>query len=369
MMPPSLVPEILSIVAVIAGTALILSTYRSGYSRPRIPVDESIVHEHGVQNHFSIGERVPLVEFLAAEVRRARNADQRLPHDAVITLTKSDMHRRHWRPKTDGAVLNSADIADADRPLDTALLAPNYWRGKDAEYNDGMMVHRSVLHSSVMKRLVVSRKHRTVFCPIFGVASSSLLEFLERADGSAPGSLPSLANFSVRDRERFLSSRDVFRFVIVRHPYMRAVATYNQGIASGDLDSPEYRHFMGLVRGKPLRENERELQKLSMLFFLTFLSKQHSTQLDEQFLSQTELCGIGSINYDLIGRLESLKADVARAANIMKVSFVSLNAIPIDGRRNTTETAIETFASSKHRSKAAKLYSADLTTLNYPSSL
>jgi Sulfotransferase family len=363
--------EIVSVFAAIAGVACVswgLSTSNTLFS----PNEELIVKGHGGRHQFSIGDRVPLVDFLAAEVRRAKHGRRRVPHDPVVSLSDADVRRRHWKLRSDGAA--SGDVSGSDS-VDAARLAAitpvdhQYWQRKDVDQYSSMAIERSLLVASVMRRLLVLRKHRAVFCPVLGVASGALVDFLEQAEGVGHGSLPTLADFSLRDRERFLTSDTVFRFVFVRHPFMRAAAAYNKGISSGDLDSEGYRSFMGIVRGRPLGEQERELQRLSMLFFLTFLGKQDPAHLDDRFAPQTQLCGIGLVDYHFIGRLETLGIDIVTAARSLNIDSPMLRKSASDKRINTTKTAIETFAVSKHRSKAAKLYAADLTALNYPASL
>lgn len=221
-----------------------------------------------------------------------------------------------------------------------------------------------------MGRILVATASRAVFCPVPGVADG-VVRFLERAEGVAPGALRSLASFSVRDRERFLTSSDVLRFVFVRHPFVRVAASYTDGVQGRELSSPEYRAFMGRVRGKKLTDTEHELQKLSMLFFLTFLGRQRIGELDDEFLPQVDVCAIdGTINYDMVLRQENFEDDMLKLAQLISID-TSVVDIPTAAGRDISqdlpefENAMDLFSSPKHRTKAAKLYGSDLTKLGY----
>lgn len=328
----------------------------------------------GAHHVFSTGEEVSLVDFLAAEVRRARRGDQRAAHDSVIALTEVELRRRRAKAhQAPGALARHEDESGDDLlPDDANSIDVGYWRGGDEKYQSAMSVERSTLRSKYMHSIFVVKSHRALVCPIRGSAGETIVNFLEKLEEVIPGTLQPLSSYSIRDRERFLASNDIFRFVFVRHPFYRAATAYLRGVSSGDIDSEAYRNFMGLVRGRPLNENEHELQRLSMLFYLTFLARQPAGSLDSQFKSQVDICGIGVVDYDVIGRVESFAHDIGRVAGRLGLDATAQAPTAADAERdhgvpdtNVSSASLQLFASSKHRSKASKLYATDLSTLGY----
>jgi Sulfotransferase family len=366
-----------SVAAVVLGLVLILVPLGRSPTLVFVPQEEPIVRGRGAHHVFSTGERVSLVDFLAAEVRRARRGEQRLVTQPVLALTEVEMRRRRLKTQR-GTGPTASSEADGDGgyvPANVTPVEQGYWRGKDGKYDSALGVERSTLRSPIMRRILVAASRRALFCPIQGVADGVLTDFIERAEGAVAGSLQTLASFSLRDRERFLTSKDIFRFVFVRHPFLRAASTHADGVGNRDLDSDEYRHFMGLVRGRPLSEHEHELQRMSMLFYLTFLGGQPSGRLDDRFLPQVDLCGIGRIDYELVGKLGTFEKDISTVAEklgihprILRPSAAALDAADA-GSASAAASALELFASSKHRTKASKLYAADLAALDFSATI
>jgi Sulfotransferase family len=366
--------HVVSVLAIVVGCFLIAAPLGTTQAPAFVPQDEPIVRSRGAHHVFSIGERVSLIDFLAADVRRARRGERRLANQSILSSTEAESRRR--RAQSRNTAVNSKHAGRNEgtdislRPQDAASLGRDYWRDNDGQYGSALSIERSTLLSPSMDRILVATRHRTLFCPIPGVADDTLVAFLEKAEGVPPGTLQRLSSFAIRDRERFLTSKTIFRFAFVRHPFIRAALIYTNGVNGRDLDSEAYRQFMGLVRGRPLRDHEREMQRLTSLFYLTFLGRQSREQLDEIFQPQVDLCGVGSIDYQLVGRLESFEADFSTVAEMLGVDPPTIAALANGEGQNSdgktiAETTQELFRSSKHRNKVAKLYAGDLETLGY----
>lgn len=362
-----------SILAAVLGSLLVAWSFRENPSLALTPQDEPLVRSRGAHHVFSTGERVSLIDFFAADVRRARRGEPRLANQPVLTLTEVESRRRRFQSREltvgkHGGITGAVDVSS--RPQDAISLPLSYWRGMDGQYNSAMSIERSTLLSPTMDRILVARAHRALFCPIPGVAEKIITDFLEKSERHLDGKLEKLSSFSLRDRERYLTSKDIFRFAFVRHPFNRAAATYHQGINSGDLDSVEYRDFMGRVRGKRLNEHERELQRLTTLFYLTFLGRQPPETLNETFRPQVNLCSVTTIDYQLLGRLESLDADIATVAEMLNIEPPTqpMSAL-LEGSesniKDVADTTHELFRSTKYRTKATKLYAIDFEKLGY----
>jgi hypothetical protein len=327
-----------------------------------LPQDEPIVRIRGGMHLFVTGERVSLVDFLAMEVRRFRRRDQRKANDRSVGLSVSELRRRRYRtrPRINSFANNFSAIpcCSSSKALDCS-----YWSKDEGTSDANLAVERKLLRSPIMKRILVAERRRIVFCPISNVASGTLTAIIEKAEGVTPGSLPSLSDFSLRDRERLLTKTDIYRFTFVRHPFLRALAAYDRGVSSGTLDSVAYRLFTGLVRGRSLRDEEHELQILPLVFYLSYISQQKRENLDELFLPQVDVCGIGSIEYNMVGRLERFEDDIRLVQNHLNLT----NFIVPPARQNSKALALapDIFLVHKHRAKAAKLYKDDLAVLDY----
>lgn len=311
------------------------------------PQEEPFVARGAAARTFDTAEAVPIAVFVAAAVRRVRGG---VRGGSVVALGER------------GRKARGATGATRALPIGNVREVP--WSLGGPAERGGMAVERRLLESPVVSRLSVAERARTLFCPVDGVASQQFMGLLEEAEGVGKGALPILTDFAVRDRERFLVRPDVFRFVFVRHPFVRALGAYLRGVDPAyGLESDHYREFMADVRGRRLTEQEHELQRLSLLFFLTFLLNRPPSDLPAQFMPHVELCSIGHINYTLVGRLENLAKDLLTVVHRLHLPVATL--LPQSGDTNASLTAPEVFKAAKHRSKAAKLYAQDLTTLGY----
>lgn len=362
-----------SILSVVLGSCLVAWSCRSSTSPILSPQDEPIVRSRGAHHVFTAGERVSLIDFFAADVRRARRGEPRLANQPILALTEAETRRRRAQIRDSNSFKHSSTNGVTDvlaQPQRAISLEPDYWRGEDMLYQSALSIERTTLLSSAMDRILVARGMRAMFCPMPHVADTLLTDFLAHAEKEHGGKLERLSSFSLRDRERFLTSKDIFRFAFVRHPFTRASATYHTGVESGNLESKEYRQFMGLVRGAPLSEHERELQRLSTLFYLTFLGRQPSESLDETFQPQVALCNIGSIEYQILGHIESFDADIATVAEMLNINTpeqpmsVALETLESNAGE-IAATSKEMFRVAKFRNKATKLYAEDFAKLDY----
>lgn len=354
------------VVLTTAGVLLIFGSISSSVADRFIPQDEPIVQSQQGLRCFATGERATLLDFLSAEVRRARRHAVRGAEDAILCTASSESRRRKALKLGPGS---PHDVVESQQNVRDVLNLPKeYWSQDGEAFGAPLGVSRSVLTSRLMDRILVVPSHRILYCPISGVASRTITALLSANQKSTDFTgTYRLSELSLRDRERFLLSTTVHRFLFVRHPFARAVAAYNRGISSGPVDSPDYRAFMGLVRGRALSEHEHELQKVSFLFFLTFLARQNAADLDEQFIPQSLACGTGSIDYDFTGRLETFDEDIQALCEKTGLNKDLIGPSPPTS--NASAEARELFSSLKHRTKAVKLYGVDLDAFGYAASV
>ncbi len=248
-------------------------------------------------------------------------------------------------------------------PLPSPKIAID-WPREDSAREQTLSVPRNALQAPVLSRIKVFPRLGLVFCPVPGVASRSLLSSLSAVEGITH--IPTLGSYAPRDAERLLARSEVIRALFVRHPYTRALSTFYRGRAYADrygLEHPKYREFMSMVRGHPLAAEDHELEPVNLLFFLTFISGQSKEHLWEPLRPVKDLCGLGTIEYGFVGRLERVDKHLEELSRRLGVR-ISLPSPPFPPS-NASETVRQMFESRSRRDKAAKVYKEDLDLLDY----
>ncbi|PXF48970.1 hypothetical protein BWQ96_01312 [Gracilariopsis chorda] len=233
---------------------------------------------------FSCGESVPIDEVFRAIYHR-----QFIPNpesEPIVPLTESDARRR--------------ESAHIRLPPQSHSLQWSH------TYFHSMVLPRQFLKSPLVDRLLVvtdnADRPRAVYCPVFGTMHEAL-----RAHLGTRYTLRPLWQFSIRDRERLLTTSEIFRFLFVENPVRRLQHIFQNATDQG-LNSESYRNFLSQVRGVPLAKDERIMQLLTPKFFLAFLSR--LPVLTHTFASQSDSCGYSVIQYHLAGHVESFSEHI-----------------------------------------------------------
>lgn len=240
------------------------------------------------------------------------------------------------------------------------------WARADTANERVLSVSRNAIHAEALHRLFVFPRLGAVFCPVPGVASRAIISALARAEGITPERLPRLSEYAPRDRERFLSRPEITRILFVRHPYARILSAFYAGrrwVDEHGLEHPSYREFTGRVRGHPLAVDDHELEPMPLSFFLTFLSMQERSLLWEPFRPVSDLCGLGLLKYDFVGRMEHLEHHLHSLEHKLDAVLHPLTPSLISS--NASTSVKEVFSTKIRRNKAAKLYKTDLELLGY----
>lgn len=223
--------------------------------------------------------------------------------------------------------------------------------------SDAHPLPRSLLVSPFMSRLLVSPAHAFLFCPLFHSHHHSLLSHL-------PAPLFPLSSFSLRDRDRLLSSPTILRFLFVRHPLSHLLFIYLNATSS-PLSSSSYHTFMSKLRQSPIPQNAHELQKVSFPFLLTFLSRQGPENAHPLFQSQTRLCGYGQVAYAFVGTVENFRHHVADLDHRLQFTTTRALATPDQLTDKSVEEARRVFQSRRLMNKAVKFYADDFKNFHY----
>ena len=240
---------------------------------------------------FDPGEPVRFDEFISHEVMRNRQGKRREVLDGTVPLSSTARRKRRS--------LHERSVTKAH-----GLPLPIEWDSESG--SEVMKLQRSTLDDAHVKKLHVGTleskegSRRWLFCKVNSVGEGVLEEL---------GSSISLGDYSVRDRERWLQRGDVLRWLVVRDPWSRVVQFWMNGVKNS-LNSSEYRRFMSTVRGRRLRENEHEVQKVSLLMYLMSLARQPQSSMGDDVSPITQLCAFYRINYTSIVRWEQAQDDL-----------------------------------------------------------
>lgn len=264
------------------------------------------------------------------------------------------------------------------------------WIGDDTEKERVMQISRQILMSPEVGRLytVVSKSGHShsangyergtpvaLFCATPGAARHALLTHLSRTHSLIP-----LSELSMRDRERLLVRESVFRFMFVRHPFVRTLAAYRRAtVGVSDASDKRFRTLMARLRGSALEPGVRELQIISFRMFLALLGNrgdyyQGDASLknvasninvydnDDDLHPQNKFCAVQTVNYSFIGRIEHFTRDLLVVNNWLKIRST---ALPPHHSSGAADAAASVFQDSRIRRKATRLLQDDLRAFGY----
>ena len=274
------------------------------------------------------GSRVPL-SLVMDSYHRQSMRQPLAPYltPALVPLASEDLRRRR------SALQSLSQLSMTT----SAQYYPLFW-GSNATINTSatLSVSRRHLQSSLMDHLHVILRNCdaqimtpvAVFCPVLGVASTSLLQAL--ASGTNRCSKP-LSMFSIRDREHLLRSPSTPRILFIREPVSRVVSLHHRLMTAGP-SSQFYISVMAVLRGESLPPSARHLSVISLPFLIALLSHSH-VSLPAELIPVTQWCQPSFVHYDHIVRLENLHDQLAQLSSTLQLDSIYL---PSASNRSTT---------------------------------
>ncbi|KAM9836065.1 carbohydrate sulfotransferase 10-like [Aulostomus maculatus] len=210
------------------------------------------------------------------------------------------------------------------------------------------------IKKSVLDRIYVSDKNKILYCQIPKLANTQWKKILMVLNGAYPDvkKIPDkIANDQKKNgliRLSSFSSQDIttrlhtyFKFFIVRNPFERLMASFNDKFVKNPKFEPWYRHDIAPAPlAKTLNsklDNAIANAGLQFQHFARYLGDVgNRKRLDQQFgdhivdwMTYAELCAPCEINYNVVGHYETLQKDapyILRAAGISKlVSFPAIH--------------------------------------------
>lgn len=180
------------------------------------------------------------------------------------------------------------------------------------------------------RNIIVSERSGLLYCPIPKAANTNWKYLIRKWEGYDDYANVHLAHSPHTSGLRYLSDYHpreaakllprLYKFTFVRDPYSRLVSAYMDKLRNVDKDyvRSEYRTFLAAVVGWKRARDLNDDERPSFRTFIDSLAQTPRSEMNAHWRPQVDLCGIGEMNYDFVGRMESLAKDanvVFRALN------------------------------------------------------
>ncbi|XP_004629595.1 carbohydrate sulfotransferase 13 isoform X2 [Octodon degus] len=242
-----------------------------------------------------------------------------------------------------------------------------------------------LLRPEDLRHVLVDDAHGLLYCYVPKVACTNwkrvLLALSGRAHGDpsaipahqvhAPGSLPSLADFSPAEINRRL--RAYLAFLFVREPFERLASAYRNKFARPYSEAFQRRYGTRIVRRLRPGAHADALAHGHDVRFAEFLSYllDPRTRRDEPFNEHWErahaLCHPCRLRYDVVGKFETLAEDAAFVLDLVGESKLSFPTPPRPKAAAVRDQAARLFQdiSPFYQRRLFDLYKMDFLLFNY----
>ncbi|XP_021369323.1 carbohydrate sulfotransferase 11-like [Mizuhopecten yessoensis] len=247
---------------------------------------------------------------------------------------------------------------------------------------------------STLTHLVVDDKYRLLYCYVPKVGCSNWKRIFLHMTGmfdktkKRPGDIThNETHFKYANRLRFLTDysipgihdrlRNYRKFMFVREPLERLLSAYRDKFAGVGLEDKTFQKKANNIYKmqhpeSPIKGNVKK-GDVNFLDFVKYLVQENqfrdeSFQYDEHWERQSQLCLPCQINYDYIGKYETIEDDadyLLKRAGLSRYSFPKRSAFYNATRTN--ETLVNYFSQipSFYRKRLQKFYQSDYLLFDY----
>ncbi|NWT84329.1 CHST8 sulfotransferase, partial [Lanius ludovicianus] len=238
---------------------------------------------------------------------------------------------------------------------------------------------RSKLDSRVANQLFVEHKHKFIYCevPKVGCSNWKRTIFLLQSGLNAKASeiehdhihqtsvIKRLVNYPPALQKEYLSNYTKVMFT--RHPLERLVSAYRDKLLHSE---PFYSTTVANEIRAMFRKNKNSTEKVSFQEFVSFIIAKPPHTLDIHWKPMPLLCDPCNIQYDILGKYETLGLDSERVLEVIgapeSLQYPSLKRYGSE-KRTYRDITLEYLRqlTSEQIEKIKKLYEMDFFLFNY----
>jgi len=152
----------------------------------------------------------------------------------------------------------------------------------------------------------------------------------------------------------FFSSR-LFRFTFVRNPYARALSCYLEKIVADEGERGRHQAWLGFFQAQPV----------SFLQFLQAVDRIADRDRDIHWRSQAMLINDQHIQYNYIGRFESLQRDFPQVLDHLGIDREKAPLLDISHHKTNASARLQEIYGPDEEALARKIYHSDFLRFGY----
>lgn len=232
-------------------------------------------------------------------------------------------------------------------------------------------------------KLVISRRYRLIYCPIPKVACTTVKSFLRKSEGFSDfldiekahdvgnNGLTIPPMLSEPEREDILGPQsNYYAFVFVRNPYTRLLSAYKNKVESihtweETALSKYWRELVSAMRNEVPPSANSALRPVGFEEFVELVDAIDFSTLDEHITSQVSLACLTVLQYDFIGRFESLETDFALVIDALGMSGEISAREQFPGNVTDASALMDCYYNSRLRRSVSEKFQADFEAFGY----
>ncbi|CAI5481556.1 unnamed protein product [Closterium sp. Yama58-4] len=231
---------------------------------------------------------------------------------------------------------------------------------------------------------MVEEKLKIFICTVPKVAANSWLMWLRAMLGQPHPEDPLLAldndragwhmlnvHFTEKQAVRAMTQPDLFRFTFVRNPFSRVLSAYNNKLVITDSPNnktgPGSREYWNNAFFRLIRPQWEAVQKEDdLVSFHDFVKlvgvvfKERRWHMDRHIGLQRDVCALGHIKYDFVGRFESLEEDAKYVVNRFGGDHLDIFNFGVNAHQTRSDEKLVKMYDKETYERVKKIYALDL---------